>query len=88
MDPIRMGSELESLRNNDYFMKAVEEMKQSLVEQEDSFVRDTNLSEEQLFNSMKRISMMRVLLTDLVETLDSYILRANNAQYEKEQGME
>ena len=85
MDEIRRGTELESLRNNEYFMSAVSEMKQSLVDQEDNMIRDTKLSDEELHTSMKRIAMMRVLLTDLVDTLDGYILEAQNHHFEQEQ---
>ena len=85
MDPIRRGSELESLRHNQYFMEAVENTRLSLVNQEDSLMRDITLESEKRRDAMERISMMRILLTDLVDTLDSYILEANNTQFEQEE---
>ena len=88
MDKIQVGAQLESLRNNDYFMSAVEAMKLSLVDQEDALIRDQGLSDDHLHTNMKRLAMMRVLLTDLVDTLDSYILEANNAQFEVESTFE
>lgn len=88
MDPIRRGVALESLKNNEHFMSAVSEMKQSLVEQEDNLIRDIKLSDDELHAGMKRIAMMRVLLTDVIDTLDSYILEANNKQFEQEQNMD
>ena len=84
MDKVQQGTHLESLRNNEYFMGAVDEMRQSLVEQEDSFLRDPRLSEEELHTAMKRVAGLRILLTDLIDTLDSTIQEAKNIQFQQE----
>ena len=82
MDVLRAYSELSSIRNNQHFIDAINTMKDALVEQEDALIRDINLSDEALSNGMKRCAMMRVLLTDMVEMLDGYILEAQNLQFE------
>ena len=84
MDKVRQGAELESLVNNEYFMGAVDDMRQSLVDQEDNLLRDAKLSDKELHTAMKRIAGLRILLTDLVDTLEGIIQEAKNVQYEQD----
>ena len=83
-DPIKMGLEIETLRNNEYFSKMIEDIKMSLVKQEDDLLRDVLMDEMMRLKAMERIAMMRLLLTDLLDTMDSYIIEANNLQFEQE----
>ena len=83
-DPIRTGQELEVLSNNKYFSKMIEDIKMSLVKQEDDLLRDVLMDEMMRLKAMERIAMMRLLLTDLLDTMDSYIIEANNLQFEQE----
>ena len=85
MDKIIQATQLESLRNNEYFTNAVAQMKSSLVEQEDNLLRDVLMDEQKRLKAMERIALMRVLLADMVDTLDGIIQEGHNLQLEQEQ---
>ena len=81
MDLIRQANELNSLKNNKFFMAAIEELREDLVNQEDSLLFQVgDFSEQELLLKMKRYAMMRVLISEVVEKLDGIILRASNEE--------
>ena len=58
------------------------QMKASLMEQEDLLVRDPTVHPDTLAHQQRHIAMMRIAITDLMDTIEGYILEGENAQHE------
>ena len=84
MDTIRQATELESLRNNEYFTKMALDMELSLLSEVKRISRDVNISSEKKGDMLIQVANKLCSLQDTIDSMDGIIQEGNNTQYEQE----
>lgn len=80
MDIHRQASELKALLDNPFFMDAIDQVREDLINQEDAIITEGGLEPEKVYFEVQKLALSRVLLTAIVNKLEMVIMDSHNQQ--------
>ena len=75
---IDKGKDMAAVKETLQRWNVIEDMKMSLMEQEDALIRDISMEPDKMATMQLRIAMTRNNLNDLMDTIEGFILDGEN----------